>query len=68
MAFEESIGALFFPFNREKDGYQAVALSLQMISHFQSQNLLLTDVLNNFYAEYGHWFGATHSFVIKHPE
>lgn len=66
IAFEESIGALLFPFNREKDGYQAVGLSLEMITYFQSKNLLLTEILEKFYQEYGYWFGTTHSFVIKH--
>ncbi|MDQ0513847.1 phosphomannomutase [Mycoplasmoides fastidiosum] len=67
IAFEEAIGSLLFPFNREKDGYQSVALSLEMINYYQSQGLRLTDVLKNLYNQYGQWFGTTHSFVIKDP-
>ncbi|WP_391591746.1 Phosphomannomutase [[Mycoplasma] cavipharyngis] len=65
LAFEEAIGVLLMPFNREKDGYQAIATSLEMISYYQKQNLLLTDVLNNLYHQFGHWFGTTHAFVIN---
>lgn len=65
IAFEEAIGSLVFDFHREKDAFQSVALSLEMIDYYQQQNLKLTDVLNQLYQKYGYWYGITESFTVK---
>lgn len=54
IAFEEAIGSLLFDFHREKDAYQATALTLTMINHYHDQKLLLTTVLDQLYQKYGY--------------
>lgn len=64
LGFEEAIGALIFPFNREKDSYQSVALALEMINYYRHQKIKLTTVLKQLYDQYGYWYGTTDSFII----
>ncbi|MDR0545594.1 MAG: phospho-sugar mutase [Mycoplasmataceae bacterium] len=66
VAFEEAIGALVCPINRDKDSFTASLLALEIANDCAKQNMDFVDLLENkIYPKYGHWFGFTDSFVIK---
>lgn len=66
IAFEEAIGSLLTLVNRDKDGFQAAGLALEMYYFYKTQNLDLTDVLEKLiFPKYGYWFGITDSITLK---
>lgn len=65
MAFEEAIGALDAPINRDKDGYQAAALTLEIYGWCRDRGMDLIDLLEDFvYPEFGRVRNQTVSHVI----
>lgn len=65
VAFEEAIGALNSSIDRDKDGFQAGALALEIYSQLIKENKDFVDYLDQIYKEYGYWQGKTYSFIIK---
>ncbi|MBQ5492797.1 MAG: phospho-sugar mutase [Mycoplasmataceae bacterium] len=65
VAFEEAIGALNSSINRDKDGFQAGALALEIYTTLIKENKDFVDYLNQIYSEFGYWQGKTSSFIIK---
>jgi phosphomannomutase len=55
VAFEEAIGALVTPINRDKDAFTAAALSLEIYHDYRHRQMDFVDILNReIYPEYGH--------------
>ncbi len=65
VAFEESVGALNSSINRDKDGFQAGALALEIYNSLLKENKDFVDYLDQIYQEYGYWQGKTSSFIVK---
>lgn len=65
VAFEEAIGALTSSIDRDKDGFQAGALALEIYTILMKNNKDFIDYLEDIYKIYGTWQGKTVSFVIK---
>ncbi|MBO6103511.1 hypothetical protein J6W32_00300 [bacterium] len=54
VAFEEAIGALNSSIDRDKDGFQAGALALEIYSQLIKDNKDFVDYLDEIYKEYGY--------------
>jgi phosphomannomutase len=55
VAFEEAIGALVCPINRDKDSFTASLLALEIANDCAKQNMDFVDLLENkIYPKYGH--------------
>ncbi|MBO6022098.1 hypothetical protein J6P59_05575 [bacterium] len=54
VAFEEAIGALNSSINRDKDGFQAGALALEIYTTLIKENKDFVDYLNQIYSEFGY--------------
>ncbi len=67
VGFEEAIGALNSDIGRDKDGFQAAALILEIYNWLKSQDKTLVDYLHQIFNEYGAWAGETVSYVIQSP-
>lgn len=67
VGFEEAIGSLNSDINRDKDGFQAAALALEIFDVYKQEDKTLIDYLNDIFAEYGAWAGGTVSYLIEAP-
>lgn len=66
VAFEEAIGSLNSTINRDKDGFQAAALALEMFNEYSKEDKTFIDVLEKeIYPKYGYWSGKTISYTIN---
>lgn len=66
VAFEEAIGSLNSTIGRDKDGFQAAALALEIIYEYSKQEKTLVDILEKeIFPTYGYWSGETVSYTIQ---
>lgn len=66
VGFEEAIGSLNSTIGRDKDGFQAAGLALEIIDHYNKQGKTLIDVLEQeIFPLYGYWSGETVSYTIQ---
>ncbi|MDE5553451.1 MAG: phospho-sugar mutase, partial [Malacoplasma sp.] len=66
VAFEEAIGSLNSTIGRDKDGFQAAALALEIIHEYSKQEKTLVDILEKeIFPTYGYWSGETVSYTIQ---
>lgn len=65
IAFEEAIGALIYPINLEKDGFQQSALSMLMIEEYKKKSSNFKEELEKIYEKYGYWKGFTDYYLIE---
>lgn len=60
VGFEEAIGSLNSTICRDKDGFQAAALALEIITHCSVKSMTLIDYLEQeIYPQFGYWNGGT---------
>lgn len=67
VGFEEAIGSLNSDIGRDKDGFQAAALALEVYDECRMHDKTLIDYLNDIFNEYGAWAGETVSYLIEAP-
>lgn len=67
VGFEEAIGSLNSDVGRDKDGFQAAALALEIINDCRNNEKTLVDYLNEIFEIYGAWAGETVSYLIQSP-
>lgn len=67
VGFEEAIGSLNSDINRDKDGFQAAALALEIFDECKQEDKTLIDYLNDIFSIYGAWAGETVSYLIQSP-
>lgn len=65
VGFEEAIGSLNSDIGRDKDGFQAAALALEVYDYLFQQELTLVDYLGQIFNEFGAWSGETVSYKIE---
>mgnify|MGYP002507538555 CR=1 FL=1 len=65
VGFEEAIGSLNSDIGRDKDGFQASALALEVFDYLFQQELTMIDYLNIIFEEFGAWSGETVSYKIE---
>ncbi|MDR2847395.1 MAG: phospho-sugar mutase [Mycoplasmataceae bacterium] len=64
-AFEESIGALLSPINRDKDSFTATTLILEIITKYKQKGMDLIDLLQKeIYPQYGYNYARTVSYTF----
>lgn len=67
VGFEEAIGSLNSDIGRDKDGFQAAALALEIYDECKMNDMTLIDYLHSIFKEYGAWAGGTVSYLIEGP-
>lgn len=65
VGFEEAIGSLNSDIGRDKDGFQAAALALEVYTMLYDQEKTLVDYLDEIFEEFGAWTGETVSYKIE---
>lgn len=66
VAFEEAIGSLNSTIGRDKDGFQAAALTLEIFDFYRKREMTLIDLLENeIYPTFGYWAGCTVSYTFQ---
>ena len=63
--FEESYGYLAGTYVRDKDAVVASMLICEMAAYYRKQGKLLSDVINELYAEYGYYQNTTLNFGFE---
>lgn len=63
--FEESYGYLAGTYVRDKDAVVASMLICEMAAYYRKQSKLLSDVINELYAEYGYYQNTTLNFGFE---
>lgn len=63
--FEESYGYLAGTYVRDKDAVVASMLICEMAAYYRNQGKLLSDVINELYAEYGYYQNTTLNFGFE---
>lgn len=67
VGFEEAIGSLNSDIGRDKDGFQAAALALEIYDVMKTDDKTLVDYLHEIFKEFGAWAGETVSYLIQAP-
>lgn len=65
VGFEEAIGSLNSDIGRDKDGFQAAALALEIFTMLHDDELTMVDYLEQIFSEFGAWVGETVSYKIE---
>lgn len=68
VGFEEAIGSLNSEIGRDKDGFQAAALALEIFNDCKHHDKTLVDYLEHIYDEFGGWAGETVAYLIQAPD
>lgn len=66
VGFEEAIGSLNSTIAKDKDGFQAAALALEIIQECHAKDMTLVDYLENeIYPQFGYWAGGTVYYLFN---
>lgn len=65
---EESFGFLAGHFIRDKDGVSACCLAAEMVAHYQSKGMTITQVLNSIYRRHGVYLDEIHNLTLPGKE
>lgn len=65
LGFEESYGYLSGSYVRDKDAVNGAFLICEMFTYYASQNIRLTDKLEELYKEYGYCLNTLHSYEFE---
>lgn len=65
VGFEEAIGSLNSDIGRDKDGFQAAALALEVYTMLYDQEKTMVDYLDEIFEEFGAWTGETVAYKIE---